>query len=88
MAAGSAVYGADEHKPGFFRRWFFSTNHKDIGTLYLIFAITMGILGGALSIAMRMELQEPGMQIFGDPHMYNVFTTAHGLIMIFLNALC
>ncbi|MEM8797645.1 MAG: cytochrome c oxidase subunit 1, partial [Pseudomonadota bacterium] len=73
----------DEHKPGFFRRWFFSTNHKDIGTLYLIFAIISGIIGGALSIAMRMELQEPGLQFFSNPHTYNVFVTGHGLIMIF-----
>jgi cytochrome c oxidase subunit 1 len=73
----------DEHTPGFVTRWFFSTNHKDIGTLYLIFAIIAGLIGGALSIAVRMELQEPGLQIFGDPHAYNVFVTSHGLIMIF-----
>ncbi|KIQ01789.1 cytochrome C oxidase subunit I [Agrobacterium tumefaciens] len=52
------------HKPTFFQRWFLSTNHKDIGTLYLIFAIIAGILGGGLSVVMRMELQEPGIQIF------------------------
>jgi cytochrome c oxidase subunit I len=83
MATGAAAYEAHDHKPGFFRRWFFSTNHKDIGTLYLIFAILMGILGGFLSIMMRWELQEPGLQVFSDPHVYNVFTTGHGLIMIF-----
>ncbi len=72
-----------DHKPGFFKRWFYSTNHKDIGTLYLIFAIFSGIYGGFLSVVMRMELQSPGLQYFSDPHVYNVFTTAHGLIMIF-----
>ena len=67
----------------FVKRWLFSTNHKDIGTLYLIFAIIAGIIGGLLSVIMRMELQAPGLQYFSDPHLYNVMTTGHGLIMIF-----
>lgn len=74
---------AHDHKPSFFKRWFYSTNHKDIGTLYLIFAIFSGIFGGFLSVAIRAELHEPGLQFFSDPHVYNVFVTGHGLIMIF-----
>jgi cytochrome c oxidase subunit 1 len=78
------AHGAHAHgHPTGWRRWLYSTNHKDIGTMYLIFAIIAGIIGGTLSVAMRAELQEPGMQIFGDPEFFNVFTTAHGLIMIF-----
>jgi cytochrome c oxidase subunit I len=72
-----------DHAPSFFSRWFMSTNHKDIGTMYLIFAMFAGIVGSALSIAMRMELQEPGLQYFANPGMYNVFVTGHGLIMVF-----
>ena len=81
----SAAHGEahDHGHPTGWRRWLYSTNHKDIGTLYLIFAICAGVIGGLLSVAMRAELQEPGLQIFGDPEIFNTFTTAHGLIMIF-----
>ena len=81
--AGHHADHGEHHLPTGWRRWAYSTNHKDIGTMYLIFAMVAGVIGAGLSIAMRLELQSPGMQIFGDPHMFNVFTTAHGLIMIF-----
>ncbi len=85
MATGAGTGAQQEahaHPTGW-RRWLYSTNHKDIGTMYLIFAIIGGVVGGALSAGMRMELQSPGMQFFGDPDMFNAFTTAHGLIMVF-----
>jgi len=72
-----------DHKPSFFKRWFCSTNHKDIGTLYLIFAIIAGLVGGADSVVMRMELQKPGLQYIMDGQLWNVLITAHGLIMVF-----
>src|SRR6201987_962087 len=71
------------HHPTGWRRFVYSTNHKDIGTMYLIFAICAGIIGGTLSMFMRAELMEPGMQIFKETHTYNVFVTGHGLIMVF-----
>ena len=76
------VHHEHDHPTGW-RRYLFSTNHKDIGTMYLVFSMVAGVIGGALSIAMRLELQEPGMQFFADPHLFNVFVTAHGLIMVF-----
>ncbi len=86
--AHAAAHDHHDHKPGFFVRWFFSTNHKDIGTLYLVFAVVAGLIGGAFSILMRMELQDPGVQLFDalsdDPgQFWNVVITAHGLIMVF-----
>lgn len=101
-ATGTDLHAHDhhdaDHKPSFFARWFMSTNHKDIGTLYLIFAIFAGIVGGAISGLMRLELAAPGIQYLQGwasmmagkeasldeaYHMWNVLITAHGLIMVF-----
>ena len=75
-------HGHDAPK-GFVRRWLYSTNHKDIGTMYLIFSIVAALIGSGISVFMRMELASPGVQYMADGHMWNVFTTAHGLIMVF-----
>jgi cytochrome c oxidase subunit 1 len=87
MAEKSAVHadhGHDHaHTPYGIGRWLNSTNHKDIGTMYLLFAIMGGLVGGFLSVGMRMELQEPGLQYFANGHLFNVFVTGHGLIMVF-----
>lgn len=73
-----------DHKPPFFTRWFCSTNHKDIGILYLIYAVIAGIAGTVFSLIIRAELGEPGMQYMGDNYqLYNVFVTAHAVIMVF-----
>ena len=80
----------------FAQRWLFSTNHKDIGTLYLIFAIFAGTVGGAISGIMRAELAHPGIQYLtwftqgnldASYHLWNVFITAHGLIMVFFTVM-
>ena len=68
---------------GFVRRWLYSTNHKDIGTMYIVFGGLGGIVGLLMSIYMRMELQAPGLQYMTDGNVWNVLVTAHGLIMVF-----
>jgi cytochrome c oxidase subunit 1 len=90
MAEGAHTEAHDhhDHKPGFVQRWLFSTNHKDIGTLYLLFSVVAGLIGAAFSGIMRMELQEPGIQILqymssDTGQFWNVIITAHGLIMVF-----
>lgn len=68
----------------FIVRWGYSTNHKDIGTLYIVYGAIAGIVGSLFSILIRIELAYPGNQFFaGDFQYYNVIITAHGLIMIF-----
>ncbi|HEX9325949.1 MAG TPA: cbb3-type cytochrome c oxidase subunit I, partial [Reyranella sp.] len=81
--AVGADHAAHDHRPGFFTRWLFSTNHKDIGTLYLCLAIFAGVLGGLLSVIMRAQLLTPHGEILSDHQLYNVIITAHGLIMVF-----
>src|SRR5271156_1631257 len=102
MATDAVIHDADHADDGHghptgWRRYLYSTNHKDIGTLYIVFAMIAGLIGSALSGAMRLNLMFPGNHIFpwislllsGDgsadagKNMYNVFTTAHGVIMIF-----
>ena len=73
-----------DHHPTGWRRYLYSTNHKDIGTLYLIFAVIAGLVGTGMSVLMRMELMYPGDGILGGDHnLYNVLVTSHGLLMIF-----
>jgi cytochrome c oxidase subunit I len=83
QATAHGGHDADHGHPNGWRRFVYSTNHKDIGTMYLVFAIFAGVIGGLMSIAMRIELMYPGLQFFHETHTFNVFTTAHGLIMIF-----
>ncbi len=71
------------HHPTGWRRYVYSTNHKDIGTMYFVFSVIAGLIGGAFSVWMRLELQSPGVQYFTDGHQWNMVVTAHGLIMVF-----
>ncbi len=66
-----------------FKRWLFTTNHKDIGTMYLIFALVMLFVGGAFALVIRAELFMPGLQIV-SPDYFNQMTTMHGLVMVFM----
>ena len=65
------------------RRWLYSTNAKDIGTLYIIFAIVAGLIGTSMSMVMRMELGGAGNNIIANNQTYNIIITAHGFLMIF-----
>ncbi len=89
--AAAEAHGDHAHQPSDWKRWVYSTNHKDIGTLYIILAIVGALVGGLASMYMRMELAEPGIQFnpFGEGEttayfqFYNVLVTAHGFIMVF-----
>ncbi|HKF95637.1 MAG TPA: cbb3-type cytochrome c oxidase subunit I, partial [Gammaproteobacteria bacterium] len=80
----SAVTHDDHHEahPYWLKRWLFTTNHKDIGTLYLWFSLIMFFIGGTMALVIRTELFQPGLQ-FVDPQFFNSMTTLHGLVMIF-----
>ncbi len=78
----------NHHKVGFFTRWFMSTNHKDIGILYIFTAALFGFIAVAFTVYMRLELMEPGVQYMlldGEPngHLWNVMITGHGILMMF-----
>ncbi len=74
----------DDHTPHGWRRWLLSTNHKDIGSLYIMFGIFAGIIGGLFSFIFRLQLAVPGNDLLGGNYqLYNVLITAHAIIMVF-----
>ncbi len=79
---GEAAHDHSHEQPHGWRRWLFATNHKDIGTMYLVFSFTMFIIGGINALLVRTELFQPGLQFF-EPEFFNQLTTMHGLLMIF-----
>ena len=79
---GHAHHGDHSHHPSGIMRWITTTNHKDIGTMYLWFSFAMFMVGGVMALVIRAELFEPGLQIV-DPDFFNQMTTMHGLIMVF-----
>ena len=79
----AAAHGEHDHHPTGWRRWLYSTNHKDIGTMYIVLSMVGAILGGGMSFLIRLELMEPGLQLLHDQQFYNVLVTAHGFLMVF-----
>ena len=79
-------HGHDEHEhhgpPSGIMRWLTTTNHKDIGTMYLWFSFTMFLAGGVMALTIRAELFQPGLQLVA-PEFFNQLTTMHGLVMVF-----
>jgi cytochrome c oxidase subunit 1 len=83
MAAHDTTHDEHDHKPtGFLDRWVLTTNHKDIGTMYLVFALISFFVGGAMALVIRAELFMPGLQLV-HPEFFNQMTTNHALVMIF-----
>ncbi len=82
MSTRAADEHHDEHHPSGMMRWIMTTNHKDIGTLYLWFSFIMFFIGGIMALIIRTELFQPGMQ-FVDPQFFNSMTTMHAIVMIF-----
>ncbi|WP_394787836.1 cbb3-type cytochrome c oxidase subunit I, partial [Rhodoferax sp.] len=75
------AHARDDHghaTPTGWQRWVYATNHKDIGTLYLLFSFTMLMIGGVLALLIRAELFQPGLQLV-NPELFNQLTTMHGL---------
>jgi len=81
-AAADGDHGHDHHPTGW-RRWVYSTNHKDIGTMYMVLSMFAALVGGSMSMLIRLELMNPGIQYFADFQFYNVLVTGHGFIMVF-----
>ena len=81
--AATAGHGEHEHHPTGWRRWVYSTNHKDIGTMYIILALVAALIGGVMSWIIRLELASPGLEYVTDIQFYNVLVTAHGFLMVF-----
>ena len=80
----SEAVAHDDHDHGpekGFMRWVRTTNHKDIGTMYLLFSLLMFMVGGAMAMVIRAELFQPGLQLV-NPHIFNQMTTMHALIMV------
>ena len=73
---------AHGHHPTGIMRWITTTNHKDIGTMYLMFSFVMFLVGGCMALTIRAELFQPGLQVV-HPEFFNSMTTLHGLIMVF-----
>jgi cytochrome c oxidase subunit 1 len=82
MAHELAIDSHDHPPTSGLRRWIETTNHKDIGAMYLVFGVTMLLVGGALALAIRAELFRPGLQLM-QPEFFNQLITLHGLVMVF-----